>query len=308
MSLLNYLETRKISHSDTLSRTVSAQEKRAAQVQLAKQRKLRWPNPLKIIHIILEKDVGMLLLYNSLVYTAFYDVTATIPSLFAEINGFNNLHIGLAFIPFGVGCAVASILCEKLMDYNYKRIAKAANITIDRKRGEDMKDFPIEKARIQVIWPLLCTGIATILCYGWVLEKEAHLAAPLVLQLIMGVCLTGAFNIMSTMLIDLYPLTPATATAANNLLRCLMGAAGTAVIIQMINGMGRGWCFTFIAAVIFLTSPLLCVELKWGHGWREEQRLRLLKHKEEREMKRVDVEAQQHAEATRAAAVMEEKI
>ena len=77
---------------------------------------------------------------------------------------------------------------------------------------------------------------------------------------------------MSTMLVDLYPMSPATATAANNLVRCLMGAAGTAVIIQMIDGMGRGWCFTFIAAVIFFTSPLLWVELKWGPKWREARR------------------------------------
>ena len=307
MSLLNYLETRKATHSDALSRTVSVQGKRAAQAELAKERKLRWPNPLKTVHIILEKDVGMLLLYNSLVYTAFYDVIATIPSLFAEIYNFNDLQIGLAFIPYGVGCGVASILCGKLMDYNYKRVAKAAGITVDRKRGEDMKNFPIEKARIQLIWPLLYTGIATILCYGWVLEKEAHLAAPLILQFIMGVCLTGAFNVMSTMLIDLYPLSPATATAANNLVRCLMGAAGTAVIGQMINGMGRGWCFTFIAAVVFVTSPLLWVELKWGPGWREERRVRVETHKEEKMTKRANAEAQQKAEATRATAVTEEK-
>lgn len=53
------------------------------------------PNPLKTIHIILEKDVGMLLLYNSLVYTAFYDVTASLLSLFAEIYDFNDLQIGV---------------------------------------------------------------------------------------------------------------------------------------------------------------------------------------------------------------------
>lgn len=307
VSLLSYLQTRKANHGDVLSRTISVQDKRAVQAELAGKRNLRWPNPLKTIHIILEKDVGIILLYNSLVYTAFYDVIATIPSLFAEIYGFNDLQIGLAFIPYGVGGVLASILCGKLMDYNYGRVAKAAGITIDCKRGEDMKDFPIEKARIQVIWPLLYTGIATILCYGWVLEREAHLAAPLVLQFIMGVCLTGAFNVMSTMLIDLYPLSPATATAANNLVRCLMGAAGTAVIIQMVNGMGRGWCFTFIAAVVFLSSPLLWVELKWGPGWREERRVRVEKHKEEKEMKRAKPGAQQQAEATPATAVMEEK-
>lgn len=98
MSLLNYLETRKLEHSDTLNRTVSRQEKRRAQADLTSKRKLRWPNPLRTVHVILEKDVGLLLFYNSLVYTAFYDAAASLPSLFAEIYGFNDLQIGLSFM------------------------------------------------------------------------------------------------------------------------------------------------------------------------------------------------------------------
>lgn len=174
------------------------------------------------------------------------------------------------------------------MDRNYRRVAKAAGITIDRKRGDDMRDFPIEKARIQVAWPLLYAGQAALLCYGWVLEKNAHLAAPLILLFVLGLCLTGAFSIFGVLLIDLYPLSPATATAANNLVRCLMGAAGTAVIIQMINAMGRGWCFTFLAAVIFVTSPMLWVLTKKGPKWREDRRLRVERHKADKEARHAD--------------------
>ena len=169
------------------------------------------------------------------------------------------------------------------MDMNYKRVAKIAGFRIDVKRGDDMRYFPIEKARIQVFIIPLYFGIAAILCWGGGLERKARLAAPLILSFIIGFCLTGSFNVMSTMLVDLYPLSPATATAANNLVRCLMGAAGTAVIIQMIEGMGRGWCFTFIAAVVFFTSPMLWAELKWGPKWREQRRVRVEKHEEDKE-------------------------
>ena len=94
MSLLNYAKSRKVENNSVLSRTVSREETKAAQAELASKRKLRWPNPLKTVYIVLEKDVGLLLLYNSLVYTAFYDVTASLPSQFAEIYGFNELQIG----------------------------------------------------------------------------------------------------------------------------------------------------------------------------------------------------------------------
>lgn len=307
MSLLNYLKTRRIEHNDALNPTVSRQEMKAAQVELARKRKLRWPNPLKTVYMIWEKDVGLLLLYNSLVYTAFYDVTASLPSQFAELYGFNELQIGfvplspsqvvhvltifrLTFIPFGIGCSIASILFGRLMDMNYKRVAKNAGFRVDVKRGDDMRHFPLEKARIPVFIIPLYIGIAAILCWGWVLERNAPLAAPLVLSFVIGLCLTGSFNVMSTMLVDLYPLSPATATAANNLVRCLVGAAGTAVIIQMIDGMGRGWCFTFIAAVIFFTSPLLWAELKWGSKWREQRRVRVEKQEEEKEARKSEAE------------------
>lgn len=39
----------------------------------------------------------MLLLYNSLVYTAFYDVTASLPSQFGKIYDFNELQIGYVY-------------------------------------------------------------------------------------------------------------------------------------------------------------------------------------------------------------------
>ncbi|MCJ1291229.1 hypothetical protein MMC34_002772 [Xylographa carneopallida] len=266
MSLLQYLRTRK---------TQPTQEEEIIRNELRASRKLRFPNPLKTISIIMEKDVAPILFYNAIVYTAFYDVTTSIPSLFAEIYGFSSLQIGLSFLPFGIGCLLASIITGKLMDFNYHRLAKSVNLHVDRKRGDNLRKHPIEKARIQVAEPLICLGSVTLLCYGWVLEKGAPLAAPLVLQFIIGFCLTGVFDILNTLLVDLYPESSATATAANNLVRCLLGAAGTAVILQMITGMGRGWCFTFIAAVVFFTSPLLWVVVKWGPKWREARRVRV---------------------------------
>lgn len=65
------------------------------------------------------------------------------------------------------------------------------------------------------------------------------------------------------------PTSPATATACNNLCRCLLGAAEAAVIIPMIEHMGRGYCFTFIALVIYVTTPILLILMRWGPKWRE---------------------------------------
>lgn len=283
MTVFNFLESRR-----TDRRAVKAPQEAEHPVKpetYAGNRRLKWPNPLKAIHILMEKDVAIILIYNALVYTAYFDVTTSLPILFGEIYGFNDLQIGLSFIPYGAGCVVASLLCGKLIDINYKRMAKINNITIDRKRGDDLRNFPIEKVRVQVMYPLLALGIAALVAYGWVLQVEAPLAAPLILQFVIGLCLVGSYDVMCVMLVDLYPESPATATAANNLVRCLLGAGGTGVIIQMIKSMGRGWCFTFIAAVLILASPMLWVEVNRGPRWREERRVRV----ESQECKRVQI-------------------
>ncbi|KFY97837.1 hypothetical protein V500_01881 [Pseudogymnoascus sp. VKM F-4518 (FW-2643)] len=276
MTVLDYLRQRKeLKSQDSLSRSATADERHRAQAELASRRKLKFPNPLKTIYIIAEKDVALVLIYNSLIYTAFYDVIASMPVMFKQTYGFNDLEIGLCYLPFGFGCAVTSFLNGKLLDRNYKRIAKRIGFAIDRKHGDDLRYFPIEEARIGIMWPILSVGLASILCYGWAMEMNAPLAAPLVLTFLIGFCVNGSFNILSTLMVDLYPQSPATATAANNLVRCFMGAGGTGIINIMVEKMGRGWCFTFIALVCTVTMPMLLAEIKWGPGWREERQVRL---------------------------------
>ena len=267
-SLLEYLKFRKFKHLDE-----KATQYLATKVVVRPPSK--WPNPLRVIRIMIEKDVAIILFFNALVYTAYFDVTTSLSGLFGEIYGFSDLQIGLSFIPYGVGCVVASLGCGKLMDINYKRMAKANNIVVDRTKGDDLTHFPIEKARFQVMYPMLLCGIVALIAYGWALQFEAPLVVPLILQFFIGLCLVGAYDVMCVIVVDLYPESPSTATAATNLSRCLIGAGGTGVIAKMIATMGRGWCFTFIGAVLALGSPLLWVEVTLGPKWREERRLRI---------------------------------
>lgn len=167
--------------------------------------KLYWPNPLKTMRLLLEKDVALILFYNSLIYTAYYDIMASLPALFSEIYGFNNLQVGLCYIPFGIGCCISSYTNGIVLDYNYRRVARQHGFSIDKKRGDDISNFPIEQVRLQIVWPMLTVGLACVLAYGWVLEYEVSLAAPLILQFFVGFCVNGAFNILGVLLVDLYP-------------------------------------------------------------------------------------------------------
>lgn len=146
-----------------------------------------------------------------------------------------------------------------------------------------MRDFPIELSPALKLSPQSSIpALLPVLGYGWALDREAHVAVPNVLLFFMSLFPAGPFGLMSVLLTDLYPSSPSTATAADNLVRSFMGAAGTAVIIQMVDGMGRSWCSKFVAGVLVAMSPLLWVDVKWGTRWREARRVRVEKYNREK--------------------------
>ncbi|KAJ5725559.1 Kynureninase [Penicillium malachiteum] len=262
MSLLNYLQSRKAREEDVVPAT------------RPEKRKLGFPNPYKTLAIVFQKDTSIILLCNAILFAGFYDISATIPSIYKDLYGLDDLQIGLCYIPFGLGSSLASLLNGKFLDFNYRRLAKRLDFPLVNNRFVDLRNFPIEKARLEIAFPLLTIASLCIIAFGWCLDYGVHLAAPTTILFFTGLTLTGSFNTVSTILVDLYPTQAAKATAANNFVRCLLGAGATAVIDLMLSAMGRGWCFTFIAFVMLCTSPLLWIVIHYGPQWREERRLK----------------------------------
>lgn len=116
MNLLNFLQVRRQRmQPQPLDRTVSHASVKSAQEQMRKRRTFRIPNPLHTLALVLEKDVGLLLFFNAIIYCALYDVMASAPTLLQQIYGFNALEIGLCFLPIGVGSFLATGVSGVLM-------------------------------------------------------------------------------------------------------------------------------------------------------------------------------------------------
>ncbi|EEQ33866.1 Aqr1p [Microsporum canis CBS 113480] len=157
----------------------------------------------------------------------------------------------------------------------FKRIARSLGLPVDRKRAQSIKEFPIERARISLIFPFLYAGMAAMMAYGWALDRKVMLAGPLILQFVAGFCIGSSFTAMSTLLVDLYPSNPSAVTAASNLTRCMLGAGATASFSPLIERIGVGWCFTVWCLLTVGFSPGLWAVIRWGPGWREERRQRV---------------------------------
>ncbi|KAI5919151.1 major facilitator superfamily transporter [Camillea tinctor] len=230
---------------------------------------MKRPKIFRTLVILFETEMFLLLFYSSFIYAGFYAISTAMSSLFAQIYGFNDIMIGLMYLPLGGGSIAAAFTMGKLSNWNYRRYCKKLNVPFDRLRQQDLAGFPIEKARLEISSPLLIMFALVLSGWGWALEYRAPLAAPIVLLFLVGFSLVGFTNTVNILIVDINPDQAASATAANNLTRCLIGAAATAVISPMISGIGAGWSFTIFSFIYIAFWPVMWLVMKNGVKWRK---------------------------------------
>ncbi|KAI7779539.1 hypothetical protein LA080_000728 [Diaporthe eres] len=237
--------------------------------ELARARKLRFPNPLAPITLLLQRECGWALLYSSILACSFYATLALIPSQFGRIYSFNELEVSLCYLPFGVGALVAAFSRGKFIDANFHRHARRLGITVEKNRRTDLTGFPIERARLEVAIPTIILTTACTIAFGWMLQESVHVSGPIIMLFCIGFCASASLNCIAALLLDLYVGRAGTVTASNNLLRCLLGAGATAATVPMIDGVGIGWAMTIFGLLNTVFMPLLWYIMREGPKWRE---------------------------------------
>ncbi|KAJ3966936.1 MFS general substrate transporter [Lentinula raphanica] len=237
------------------------------------RRKFR--NPLLLFKNL---DILMLLLFNGIVYSVFYAVTASISSLFAEIYPFlNDSTIGLCYLAIGVGTAVGSAGTGKVLDWDFQRAKKAyieshGSESMKNESGELKDDFPIEKARLMSMSYATLILVSAGMGYGWCLQKRVHIAAPLVLQFIIGALSMSVMNPTQTLILDLVPGQGSSVTACNNIVRCLLGAVSVSVIDLILNSLKPGFTYVLLNGIIIISMPLIYLVIRMGPRFRRKRR------------------------------------
>ncbi|KAF4762640.1 hypothetical protein HAV15_006027 [Penicillium sp. str.  len=204
-------------------------------------------------------------------------VISTLSTELASRFGFNSIEIGLCYLPMGLGSISSRWVVGRLLDWNFRREAHLQGMIIQKNRQQEIEQFDIERARLAITLPLIYMASLCILAYGWVMQYRTSLAGPLVMLFFTGLTTTSAFNTLTTLVVDINYQSAATAAAANNLFRCLMGAGATAIASPLIKSIGIGWTATFITGLWVLASPALWIVYYRGYRWRRE-----LAHKHEK--------------------------
>ncbi|KAK2596445.1 hypothetical protein N8I77_013335 [Diaporthe amygdali] len=245
--------------------------------------RLPMPNPLIALKILFKKDVALLMYANGVFYMNYQCSQSSLSSLFMTTYGLNALQAGLCYLPYGIACTAGTFLTGMVIDRDYRITAAAVGFTINKKKGDDLSSFPIEKSRLRSIWYFMGLLIICTVGYGWSIQTETNMVVPLVLQFLSGIGVTGTFNILRTLVIDIHPDNPATASATINIVRGTFAAVGVSIIQVLLDRLKTGWTFTLLAGLCATAYPLLLFNLKFGMNWRQERIMKGKKRNESRD-------------------------
>ncbi|PVH72056.1 MFS general substrate transporter [Cadophora sp. DSE1049] len=96
----------------------------------AERPKWRVLSTFTALRIILYPDAAAVLMMVATSYSVYYTFQVAIPVIYEEIYGFNNLLVGLAFLPGLAGMTIGGVVAGKLIDINYASTARKQNIDV----------------------------------------------------------------------------------------------------------------------------------------------------------------------------------
>ncbi|KAK8110222.1 uncharacterized protein PG998_006679 [Apiospora kogelbergensis] len=218
---------------------------------------------LQSLRIILYPDAAAVLWMIATSYCVYYTFQVAIPVIYHDVYGYNDLEVGLTFLPGLVGMTVGGIIAGKLLDRNFAIVARKHGFPINRKKAQEMKDFPIETARYRYILPFAAMEVILVAGYGWAVSRHAHPAGLLIMQFFICASSTLLSHTASALLVDIFPTQSSSSYAAGQLMRCGLSAASAAILEPLVEAVGRGWYFT-IFAIFTAMSAGACVSLTRG--------------------------------------------
>lgn len=234
----------------------------------------RKPGVFTSVALVTKKPFGLLILFGTVLFSGSMVQLSCIPALFESKYNFDPLQVGLAYIPVAVGGLTARWTCGTLADRNFRRHGRFAGVEIARNQQfkDSLLEIPLERARLQILLPMAYLWCIWMIAYSWLIDRDVHMAAPLVTLFFLGNASTGTSNILCMLIIDLHSHQPATAMAALNLFRFAFGAGAVAAGVPLIQAVGIGWMGTAFALLALIASPALWLVYFHGHEWRRSKR------------------------------------
>ncbi|AJQ00178.1 Dtr1p [Saccharomyces cerevisiae YJM195] len=170
---------------------------------------------------------------TALLFSSYYAFSVTFSYYLEHDYRFTMLEIGAAYVCPGVAMLLGSQSGGHLSDYLRSRWIKS----------HSKKKFPAEFRLLLNLIGILLTICGTI-GYGWAIFFHYHFVVLLVFSALTAFGMTWCSNTSMTYLTELFPKRAAGTVAVSSFFRNVGAAISSAIILQLCNAMGIGWCFT----------------------------------------------------------------
>ncbi|KAJ5834122.1 MFS general substrate transporter [Penicillium robsamsonii] len=222
---------------------------------------------LDTIRLLGSWQTGLLVGSQAVLFCGSMAIFASIPLLFQRQYGFQIWEIGLVYVPYAAGGFAARWIVSPLTAKNTQRYRRHIGAEVI-----DPREFPFERVRLEVILPLVYLACVWVIVYGWLMQRDVHVAGPLVVLFFTGNATTGASIGLTGLLLGIHRRQPAMALAAANMARFLCAAGAVAAIIPGIELIGIGWMVTVVAGVYLMVSGVLWVVYYYGQSLRNSKK------------------------------------
>jgi MFS family permease len=195
-------------------------------------------------------------IYGGVVFTLYYIMATTFPTILREVYGFSPAKIGSSFLMFSLGATCGIIICNLLVDRIY--------ISLGKSRG----GVSIPEYRM----PLLLVGSAIlpfiVALYGWAPYAHWPLAFMLISVALIGVLVIVIWVPLASYVVDAFGLYSASAMTMVLIFRCLASTVVPLAIPALTDKVGLGCCFLILAGVFVALIPLPLLITAYGKRWR----------------------------------------
>ncbi|KAL2836879.1 major facilitator superfamily domain-containing protein [Aspergillus pseudoustus] len=202
--------------------------------------------------------VQVLSLCSAVSYGFIYLLFTTLTEAFTRRYGIMNPESGLLYLGFGIGNIIGNLSLGVFSDQLVK------HMTATNGRGEMKPEYRL---------PLLIPGTMLmpigLLIYGWTLSANVHWIAPEIGLFVFGLGTIYISMPVSTYLVHAFPEHAASATAANTVLRSLLGGLLPLCGGRMYDALGDGWGNSLLAFISIAFIPPVLLLCRYGENLRK---------------------------------------
>ncbi|OHW94494.1 major facilitator superfamily transporter [Colletotrichum incanum] len=238
-----------------LSRTKTTESVKVHSKKAATLLKKSLIDPLSVLLYLRFPPVAITVFFAAITFGALFVVNISVQATLSEAPyGFSELIVGLFYFPAGLGYFIASLLGGRWLDVIMAREAKKAG-----RYDANGKLILLPEDRMREnIWIAATVYPASLIYYGWVVEKGLFWFVPCIGLFTFGASSMLVFGAATTMLTEFMPKRSSGGVAVNNFVRNIFSCIGAIAAQPVINAIGNGWLFT-ILGIFTWVSGYICV-------------------------------------------------